>query len=433
MNARQTGVVDSFATRSSLLEKQQMRTTLALTSDSTLCPADQLSTTAGVAASNSNRVLTNELRYVSATDLTEGRDNSLRKPLNILVVDDDDGDRAQLKRVLKQTGLPSTCTETSSINDALEACENAAFDCAIVDYRLPGEDGLAGVALLHDRYPYMALIMVTGQGDEAIATEAMRSGASDYIRKTQISVESIARSIENAVERAALLRKVARQREEMEVFGQVLVHDLKGPIQNLLAYVDFIEQSIQGGKAEEAVAYCVALVRATTRMNSLIDTLHQYTTAEAQVAFEPLEMRQVIIDTLGNLEHVIKERGARVTYGELPAVSGTPQLTQLMQNLIGNSIKYCEAETPLVHISAKLQGDNVWLFLVEDNGIGIPEKYAQQVFEPFHRLHGVGKYEGTGLGLATCRKIVERHGGTISCASKEGQGTTFRFTLRGVN
>jgi hypothetical protein len=401
------------------------------TSDNTLCPADDFSRMARAGAGNSNRVLTNELRYVSASDLT-GCDNSLRKPLNILVVDDDDGDRAQLKRVLKQTGLPSTCTETSSINDALEACEKATFDCAIVDYRLPGQDGLAGVALLHQRYPYMALIMVTGQGDEAIATEAMRSGASDYIRKTQISVESIARSIENAVERAALVRKVAQQRNEMEVFGQVLVHDLKGPIFNLLMFADAIEKSIEEGKPEEAVPFCNALVRATTRMNSLIDALQQYTRAEQRVVFAPLEMRQVMIDTLGNLEHVIKERGARVTYGELPAVSGTPQLTQLMQNLIGNSIKYCEAETPLVHISAKLQGDNVWLFSVQDNGIGIPEKYAQQVFEPFHRLHGVGKYEGTGLGLATCKKIVERHDGTISCVSKEGQGTTFRFTLRGV-
>jgi signal transduction histidine kinase len=365
--------------------------------------------------------------------LAEGCDGLLRKPLNILMVDDDDGDRGQLKRVLKQTGLLFMCAETCSINEAMEAGEKSTFDCAVVDYRLPGLDGLAGIALLHERFPHMAIIMVTGQGDEAIATEAMKHGASDYIRKTQISAQSIGRSIENAVKRAKLLRTVGQQREEMEVFGQVLVHDLKGPIQNLLTYVDFIEQSIREGKTEEAVASCAALTRATTRMNSLIDTLHQYTTAEARVAFEPLEMHRVMIEALGNLEHVVQKRGARVTYGELPTVSGTPQLTQLMQNLIGNSIKYCEAETPLVHMSAKLQEDNVWLFLVEDNGIGIPEEYAQKVFEPFHRLHGVGKYEGTGLGLATCRKIVERHGGTISCASKEGQGTTFRFTLRGVN
>jgi signal transduction histidine kinase len=382
---------------------------------------------------NIKAVRTNQRYDVRGSGLVEGRDGLPQKPLNILMVDDDDGDRGQLKRVLKQTGLLFTCTETCTINDAMEAGEKSTFDCAVVDYRLPGLDGLAGVALLHERFPHMAIIMVTGHGDEAIATEAMKHGASDYIRKTQISAKSIGRSIENAVKNATLLRTVGRQREEMEVFGRVLVHDLKGPIQNLLTYADFIQQSIQAGKTEKVVTYCAALVRATTRMNSLIDALHQYTTAEERVAFEPLEMRQVIIDAIGNLEHGIKERGARVTYGELPAVSGTPQLTQLMQNLIGNSIKYCEAETPLVHISAKLQGDNIWLFSVEDNGIGIPEEYAQQVFEPFQRLHGQGEYEGTGLGLATCKKIVERHCGTISCASKQGQGTTFRFTLHGAS
>lgn len=373
---------------------------------------------------------TDERSYISVAELAEGLPQKL---MNILVVDDDRGDRGLLKRVLKQTGMPCTCTETCSIDGALEACEKLDFDCAIVDYRLPGQDGLAGVALLRERFPHMALIMVTGQGDEAIATEAMRCGASDYIRKTQISAQSIGRSVENSVKQATLLRKVGQQREEMEVFGQILVHDLKGPIQNLLTYVGFIEQSIQGGNTEEAAGYCGALVRATTRMNSLIETLHQYTTADGQVGFEPLEMRQVIIDALSNLEHVVQKRRARVTYGELPAVSGTPQLTQLMQNLIGNSIKYCEEEIPRVHISAKLQENNVCLFLVEDNGIGIPEEHAQKIFEPFHRLHGVGKYQGTGLGLATCKKIVERHGGTISCTSKKGQGTTFCFTLHGAS
>jgi signal transduction histidine kinase len=360
------------------------------------------------------------------------RTTRLGTPWNILVVDDDADDRVQLKHVLKQTGLLSTCTETSSINDALEACEKSAFDCAIVDYQLPGQDGLTGIELLHHRYPHMALIMTTGQGDEVTATEAVKGGASDYIRKTQISVEAIARSIENAVEKAALVSSLEQQSQEMEVFHQMLVHDLKGPIHNLLMFIDLIEESIDEGRAVEAIEHCKALARAAKRMNSLVDALKEYTTAEQRLMFEPLDMDQVITDAIGNLQHVIQKRGARVTFGELPTVSGTPQLTQLLQNLISNSIKYCEAETPAVHISAELKEDDVWLISVEDNGIGIPEEYAQQVFEPFHRLHGVGKYEGTGLGLATCKKIVEHHGGAISCASKEGKGTTFSFTVRGA-
>ena len=164
-------------------------------------------------------------------------------------------------------------------------------------------------------------------------------------------------------------------------------------------------------------------------MGALIEILRRCAISEERVVFEPVEMRDVMIDTLANLEDAIRSRGAQVTYGELPRVSGTPQLGQLLQNLIGNGIKYCEAEIPLVDVSAQPVDGNTWQFSVKDNGIGIPEKSHQDIFEPFHRLRSEAKYEGTGLGLATCKKIVERHGGTISCQSSEGHGTTFVFTL----
>jgi signal transduction histidine kinase len=319
-----------------------------------------------------------------------------------------------------------------SIDEALEECEKCAFDSAIVDYRLPGRDGLAGITALHGRLPWMAIIMVTGQGDELIATEAMKLGSSDYIPKAQVTAQSIRRSIENSVEKATLLRTVAQQREELEVFSRVLVHDLKAPICTILGYAALIEESIQEGNLEETALNCGPVIRGVQRMGALIDTLYLYTRAEARVDLEPIEMRQVMIGTLSNLEHLIQERGARVTYDELPAVSGTTQLTQLLQNLIGNGIKYCEAEIPSVHVAARPQDGNVWLFSVKDNGIGIPLKHYQKVFEPFNRVDDAAKYEGTGLGLATCGKIVERHGGAIWCESGKDQGTTFFFTLQGA-
>ena len=263
------------------------------------------------------------------------------KPLNILIADDDDGDRKQITRALKNAGLPWTCTETASIHDALEACEACAFDCAIIDYHLTGEDGLAGITALHERLPYMAIIMMTGQGDEMVATEAMKRGALDYMSKKNIDAQSIRRGIENAVEKATLLRTVAQQRNDLEVFSRVLVHDLKSPIHSALGFAGLIEENIQQGKPEEAALYCGSVIRGLKRMTALIDTLHQYTSSEERVAFEPLDMREVMIDTLSNLQDVIRKRGAEVTYGELPTVSGTPQLGQLLQNLIGNGIKYC--------------------------------------------------------------------------------------------
>jgi light-regulated signal transduction histidine kinase (bacteriophytochrome) len=165
-------------------------------------------------------------------------------------------------------------------------------------------------------------------------------------------------------------------------------------------------------------------------MEELVGTLHQYTLAETNVSFEPVDMRLVVKDTLSNLENVIGHRGARVTHGELPTVVGNASLLiQLVQNLISNSIKYCVAETPLVHVSSNPYEKTKWLFSIRDNGIGISEEDYRTVFEPFKRLRCAGEYIGTGLGLATCSKIVKRHGGDIWCQSVVGKETTFYFTL----
>jgi PAS domain S-box-containing protein len=127
---------------------------------------------------------------------------------------DDEGDRKQVRRALKQFGLLYECTETASIAEALAACADCAFDCVIVDYRMPGNNGLRGIAALHERYPYISIIMATGDGDEAVATEAMKNGASDYISKKHIRAETIGNIIESAVAKTALRQRTARQREE---------------------------------------------------------------------------------------------------------------------------------------------------------------------------------------------------------------------------
>jgi len=145
--------------------------------------------------------------------------------LNILITDDDAGDRTQIRRSLKQAGLPCSFKETESIDEALAACDACAFDCAIVDYQLAGRDGLAGITALHQQLPYMAIIMVTSQGDERVATEAMKRGASDYLPKKQIDAHSMGRAVENAVDKAALMRTIRSQDQilrEQEKFQMVV-------------------------------------------------------------------------------------------------------------------------------------------------------------------------------------------------------------------
>ena len=353
-------------------------------------------------------------------------------PLKIMIADDDEGDRKQIRRALTQAGISCDCVEAASIDEAVAACDTCAFDCAFVDYKMPGHDGLRGIAALHERLPYLSIIMATGQGDEEVAAEAMKLGASDYIPKAHIHARSVKRAIESALGKADLRRKVAEQREELENFAAVLVHDLGGPLTAMRGFASIIDIQLRAETVdkEKIIGLSRSLLGAIQRMGALVDTLFEYTKVDAQVTFEPVDMGRVMENAMSNLQQVIQERGARVTHDALPVVVGNaPQLTQLLQNLIGNAIKYCEAAPPTVRVAANPDDDGMWRFIVKDNGIGISKEYYEQVFEPFKRLHGRGKYEGTGLGLATCKKIVERHGGVIWCESKQGEGTTFFFKL----
>jgi signal transduction histidine kinase len=354
--------------------------------------------------------------------------------IDVLIIDDDIGDRMQIRRALAKSGVAHELVEASNMEEALQACEEKPFDTVIVDYNMPGLNGLGGIARLHERHPLLPIIMSTGQGCEQVAAEAIKLGALDYILKSDINEQTVRRAIESAMERASLNRKLAGQQEALENFARILAHDLKNPIASVIGFADLNEFELQKQDfdRERVLQSCRRIGRAARSMQAIIETLRQYTQLDSEVKFEPVYMRAVVESVMENMERTIRERGADILYEDLPTVRGSaPQLAQLMQNLIGNSIKYCEAEKPVVRILARKQpdGNGDWLFEVCDNGIGIPARDCDRVFDPFKRLHSASRYEGTGLGLAICRKIVERHDGSIWCKSAEGEGTSFFFTL----
>jgi signal transduction histidine kinase len=357
--------------------------------------------------------------------------------LQILIVDDDEGDRKQIKRAITQSNMSAECSETASIEHALLACSKCEFDCAIVDYRLPGEDGLEGITALRETLPNMAIVMSTGQGDEAVATEAMKRGAADYISKSRINAVAVSHIIENALQKVALHSKIKQQQDELENFARVLAHDLRAPAASIETFATRIVERLEEGNQDEALKYADWVIQRAQRMSRLIDTLHKYTMADSKVDFETVDMNQVFAEASANLQNLIQETGAKLSASPLPAVAGnTSQLIQLLQNLIGNGIKYCDSPIPAIHLDAAKQAEDACLFRLTDNGIGIPEAYYKKIFNPFVRASNAGKRDGTGLGLATCRKIVERHGGKIWCESTTGSapasGTTFFFTLQSI-
>lgn len=179
--------------------------------------------------------------------------------------------------------------------------------------------------------------------------------------------------------------------------------------------------------AEEFITYAV---EGAARMQRLINDLLAYSRVGTRgKPFEPIDCNEVLAVALANLQAVVTETGARITQDPLPVVSGDGvQLVQLFQNLLGNAIKFRGETPPQIHVTAKPDGGG-WLFSVTDNGIGIDPQYRDRIFVIFQRLHERGRYPGTGIGLAICKKIVERHGGRIWVEAAPGGGSTFSFTI----
>jgi signal transduction histidine kinase len=224
---------------------------------------------------------------------------------------------------------------------------------------------------------------------------------------------------------------LARSNGELEQFAYVASHDLQEPLRMISSYTQLLRRRYAGKLDADADEFIGYAVDGTKRMQVLINDLLNFSriTSEAK-ALEPVDLEAALGDTLKDLEIRIEDSDATVTHDKLPTVRADPvQMRRLLLNLIGNGMKFQPPERkPAVDISAVLEGHD-WLFGVHDNGIGIDPKYFKNLFQIFKRLHRTEEYPGTGIGLAVCKKIVERHGGHIWVESVLGEGSTFLFTL----
>ena len=233
---------------------------------------------------------------------------------------------------------------------------------------------------------------------------------------------------------AHLLQKVEelnRSNEELEQFAYIASHDLQEPLRMVASYTQLLSMRYKGKLDSDADEFISFAVDGASRMQRLIKDLLAY----SRVGTKPPDLQdtsseKALQHALINLRGAVAESGALVTYDPLPiVVADEMQLIQLFQNLVGNAIKYQDSEVPRVHISATVSAEKKWIFSVRDNGLGINSLYFEKIFGVFQRLHKREEFEGTGVGLAICKKIVERHGGAISVESKLGHGSTFFFAL----
>ncbi len=224
--------------------------------------------------------------------------------------------------------------------------------------------------------------------------------------------------------------ELRRSNQELEQFAYVASHDLQEPLRKIASFCNLLESRYADQLDDRASTYLHYIVDGAMRMQALVNDLLLYSrvTTRGQ-EFAPANMDEILQEAQANLDVAIAECEAQVSCDALPAVFGDgTQLVRLLQNLIGNAIKYRGEAPPQVHLAAAKERDE-WVFSVRDNGIGIAPEYAERIFVIFQRLHTREEYGGTGIGLAVCKKIVERHGGRIWVESAEGAGATFRFTL----
>lgn len=290
------------------------------------------------------------------------------------------------------------------------------------------------------RYLQVALEQVPTDLEQM--TYRLANGEEVYlqIRAIPIAERYVATLYSNIVEQVVASRRLAersaaleRSNRELEEFASVVSHDLREPLRKVTAFGDRLRRHTDGQLDERAADYVQRMVGAAGRMQALIDDLLTLSRVRsAKRLFVATDLAPLIADVLDDLEVLIEQTGGEVTVGPLPQVWCDPsQVRQLVQNLIGNALKFHKpGARPHVRVEAVESAKKRWVsFAVLDDGIGLDPRYHKQIFRVFQRLHGRGVYDGTGMGLAVCKRIVERHNGSIAVESAPGAGARFIVSL----
>ena len=244
------------------------------------------------------------------------------------------------------------------------------------------------------------------------------------------AIRDVSRRKRRDAELAKTVAELKRSNQELQDFAYVASHDLRAPLRTIGSFAGILRDDHGGQLDLEGREHLDRIVGAVRRMESLLSDLLEYSRVGTRAkAFDRVDLGQVLETVVSNLKAAVEESGATVGWQQLPHVSGDDvQLVQLFQNLVANAIKFRGKDAPIVRVGARRQGER-WELWVTDNGIGIEPQHFERIFNIFERLHPESAYPGTGIGLAICKRIVERHGGRIRVESEPGKGSTFGFTL----
>lgn len=359
-----------------------------------------------------------------------------------LVVDDSETGREMLCRMLERQG--HICTPVGSGSEALEHLSRDHFDMVLLDLMMPETNGLDLLNLVKAKPELKdtAVVMLSAFDEVAEIGKCLEAGADDYLLKPIDRVLLNARLFA-ILERQRLLNlerkrteeleradgELRRSNEELRRFASVVSHDLQEPLRMVTSYMQLLQRSLGESVTPDQAEYIKFAVDGASQMSSLIDDLLAYSRVSlGELRAETVDCNKVLDEAKAYLRAAIEESNAQISSSPLPKVlADGPQVRQLFVNLLGNAIKYRGDRPAQIRVTAEPEG-KMWRFAVADNGIGISKDYLQSIFEMFLRLHD-RTIPGTGIGLAICHRVVERFGGRIWAESREGEGSTFYFTL----
>lgn len=384
---------------------------------------------------------------------------------SILVLDDRHENIAVIAAML--SGMDVNLVVASAGPEALELFDRQELALALLDVCMPEMDGFEVASEMRSRGSNVPFIFVTAQNrNQNFVTRAYSIGSADFLYKPlepivlrakvqvfldlfrlrheeKLKVRELERLQESLVQQWAQADKMsaelARQNSELTLrnnqlnsFSYVVSHDLRQPLGSILDYLELIGHSSGEHLDADTAGWVKSCRRIGHAMQSLIDDVLDYSRLGGKpVAMSPVDTTAALMNALESLHVTVKESGAQISYGRLPTVLGSEKLlTSLLQNLIGNSIKYRGAKPPEIRLtSAWREDDRKWCFRIADNGRGFKGEDCERIFEMFGRGTNVSGVPGTGIGLATCKRIVEAHGGRIWAESRFGEGSEFYFVL----
>ena len=360
--------------------------------------------------------------------------------IDILLIDDDSLDREAIHRLLPAEQY--RIHDAALFKDGLELSKANTIACVLLDHHLPDCEGV-------ERLPELTaldlpVIMLTGQGSERIAVEAMKAGAFDYLMKEGLEKERLIKAIDQAIEKKLLQRTVEEQRQELskraeelersnnelQQFAYSASHDLQEPLRSIGGFAGLLNDGYAERLDERGIEYLDIITSSAKRLQSMIEDLLAFSRAQSrEYTPEPNDLNKTIAHVRVHLHQRLQDSGGKILAEDLPIVSADRvHLLKVLQHLVDNGLKFNTSETPQVTVTANKVVDK-WEICVADNGIGIEDRFHGCVFDVFRRLHTRREYEGNGIGLSICKRILERLDSDLRLESKLGEGSKFCFEL----